>query len=536
MEKRPINYLYFGFFFSFLAFLASSSIFNKSDLSGSGFFFFLYALGQITLEIAVFAFLDNLVAKYLGKLCFSLFIGMTFTALSVHFFDFLMDRVLDLSVWNALRIFILDERLENFFYLLDASGISLSIWLLFFIFLGMLPFIGMILYRLSMKIVEKKPLYLESSQLLQAVLFIPLALFLWDFSTSKAIHPDAYTTFTTSLPWKTTFLKPQKAYFPLPGPLKEPLSEKTVIQMIQEDETEILERPNIYLFIVESLRADVINEQITPHLSKFKLESTSFEKGISGGNGTHLSWFTIFHPQFPFLWRTIQKKGWEMGSPAINLFKKWGYQVRLYTSAQLGYYGMNELLFGKEGHLIDVRSEFLHAPPLTAAESDREAVQTLMKNIQEKKELQKGQVFIIFLDCTHFDYNWPENWSPKFTPFAQEFAYFKAFQSTKTIRALKNRYQNAVNYMDSLFGAFYEFLPDKENAIIAFTGDHGEEFFEHGHLFHCSHLTHVQTNVPLYIKFGNQTPLTKPLGSQMDIFPLITVSYTHLTLPTNREV
>lgn len=86
---------------------------------------------------------------------------------------------------------------------------------------------------------------------------------------------------------------------------------------------------------------------------------------------------------------------------------------------------------------------------------------------------------------------------------------------------MKNRYHNAVNYMDSLFGDFYESLPDKENAIIAFTGDHGEEFFEYGHLFHNSHLTHVQTNVPLYIKFGNKAPVKNLIGSQMDIFPSI---------------
>lgn len=521
MQKQPINYLYFGFFFCLLTLLAASGIFNKSDLSGSGFFFFLYALGQITLEVVIFIFLGSLIAKYLGKFCFNMFIGATFVALFVHIFDFFMDRVLDLSVWAAIRIFVLDESLENFLYLLDASGISLWVWLGFFGFLVTLPFIGILLYHLSMKIVEKRPLHLWSGQFLQAVICMPLALFLWDFSASKVIHPDAYTAFTTSLPWKTTFLEPQKAHFNLSGSLNKPLHENQVAQFIASDDTVLEHRPNIYLFVVESLRADVINDKIAPHLNQFKNESTHFKRAISGGNGTHLSWFSIFHSQLPFLWKYLQKKDWQMGSPAINLLKKWGYQTQLYTSAQLGYYGMNDLLFGKNGHLIDQRNEFLHAPPLTAAESDREALQTLLKNVQENPELQQGQLFIIFLDCTHFEYNWPKNWQPKFTPFAQEFAYFRTFHSKKTIRAIKNRYNNAVNYMDSLFGSFYESLPDKENAIIAFTGDHGEEFFEHGHLFHNSHLTHVQTNVPLYIKFGNQPPLEKALGSQMDIFPTI---------------
>lgn len=521
MEKRPINYIYFGALFIFLALLAASSIFSKSDLSGSGFFFYMYALGQITLEVAILVFLGLIIFKYLGKFAYFFFIGMTFTLFFVHVFDFLMDRVLDLSAWSALRIFVLDESLENFFYLLDASGISLWAWGATFTLLALLPFLGILLYKLSLKVAQKKPLYLESEELLQAMICVPLALFFWDFSASKVIHPDAYTAFTTSLPWKTTFLEPQKVQLNLLNPLKAPLSEQEVLKMIHEDDTVLEKKPNIYLFVVESLREDVITEKITPHLHRLKQESTHFKDAISGGNGTHISWFSIFHSQYPFFWKITQEKGWQMGSPAIQLLKKWGYKVHLYTSSQLGYYGMNDLLFGKKGHLFDFKHEFLHSPPITAAETDKQAVLSLLKNVEAKKELQEGQLFIIFLDCTHFDYNWPKNWQPKFTPFAQEFAYFRAFHSKKTIRAIKNRYNNAVNYMDSLFGSFYESVPNKEEAIIAFMGDHGEEFFEHGHLFHNSHLTHVQTRVPLYLKFGNHPQAQKPIASQIDVFPSI---------------
>jgi ketol-acid reductoisomerase len=105
--------------------------------------------------------------------------------------------------------------------------------------------------------------------------------------------------------------------------------------------------------------------------------------------------------------------------------------------------------------------------------------------------------------------------------YAKEMAYFKTFQSQKSIDLIKNRYHNAVNYMDSLFGRFLTHLPRAEEAIVIFTGDHGEEFFEHGHLFHNSHLTREQTHIPLYFKWGLGKRAIAPRGvvSQMDVFP-----------------
>ena len=105
-----------------------------------------------------------------------------------------------------------------------------------------------------------------------------------------------------------------------------------------------------------------------------------------------------------------------MGSPPLKLLKKWGYQVRVYSSAQLNYYGMETLLFGKGAHLVDSYQTFPHVPPLEAADSDAQAIAKLQSDMEKNPSLQEGQVFIIFWDATHFNYSWPKNWSPKFEP------------------------------------------------------------------------------------------------------------------------
>ncbi|EKE07755.1 MAG: Sulfatase protein, partial [uncultured bacterium] len=477
-HKYSINYVYFGILFVLLSLFVASNMSQKNALAGSYFFFFLYALGQVTLEIILFIVVGELIRQFFTKALFFFFIGLTFLALVVHFFDFLIERILDLSVWRALQIFVLDENIENFFYLLDASGISLWIWLLFFVLLSSVPFIGIFFYKMTLLIVQKKPLQLESATLLQAAICLPFALFFWDFSASATIHPDTYTAFTTSLPWKTTFLEPEKRRIHLLNPLANPLDEKGVALAIQEDSTNLRYKPNIYLFIVESLRADAICDEVAPNVQQFKEHSAHFVHAISGANATHISWFSIFHSQFPYHWKHMQERKWSMGSPALNLLKHWGYQVRLYTSAQLGYYKMQDLLFGKDLHLLNAKQEFFHTSTRTAADTDALALAALKKDLLENPELQSGQVFIIFWDCTHFDYSWPKNWTPKFTPYTQKFVYSHALHSKKAIQSMKNKYHNSIHYMDSLFGSFLEFLPDKERAIVAFTGDHGEEFFE----------------------------------------------------------
>src|ERR1700722_11553084 len=62
-----------------------------------------------------------------------------------------------------------------------------------------------------------------------------------------------------------------------------------------------------------------------------------------------------------------------------------------------------------------------------------------------------------------------------------------------------------------------------DESVVIITGDHGEEFYEEGHLFHASSLSHHQMHVPLYYKFGSSNILQKhPLMTcHMDIFPTL---------------
>jgi glucan phosphoethanolaminetransferase (alkaline phosphatase superfamily) len=447
---------------------------------------------------------------------------LTFTIFIFHILDFLMDRILDLSIWETLA-FVADESAGNFIYLLEASGIPLWIWICAFIIIFCLPLIGIGVYRATELLVRKKPFLMGREWFLQIFFCVPAALFLWDYSASRVIHPDSYTAFIKSLPWKMTFLQPKNTLLSLPGPILEPMKETEAEALLAlEGQSILAHRPNIYIFVIESLREDMITQEIAPNMSRFKNENIHFETALSNANSSAISWFSIFHSQLSLFWNH-RRQGWNMGSPALKLLKQKGYQIRAYSSADLGYYGMEQLLFGANKQLLDSYQTFAHLPPTPTWQADKKALSSLMRDLKEDPSLQEGQLIIVFWDSTHFDYSWPRDRPAKFTPFSQEFDYFKIFPSKQNIQEIKNRYMNSVNYVDTLFGKFYEELPRRKEAIVILFGDHGEEFFEHGHLFHNSHLVHEQMSIPLYFKFGDNSrrPAETKLVSQIDIFPSI---------------
>lgn len=526
-----VNYVYFGVFFLSLLLFSGSTIFSRENQTGSYLFFTLYALGQSMLEVLILCITAFALEKYCGKRTLYGFIGMTFVLYSFHALDFMMNRVLDLSILETIKIFVLDESWGNFVYLLEASGIPNWAWLIFFIGMLLWPMIGIALYKLS-SLACQKPLFLKAKYAIQALVYIPCAIAVWDYSASKIIHPDGYTSLIKSIPWKVTFFHPENVYFSFNGQLKAPWSEEK-IQLALDETGPIADRPNIYMFVIESLRADFITQDVAPNLHGFKKEAVHFDTAISGGNGTHLSWHSIFHSQFPYFWSHIQKENRKMGSPALAHLKKLGYKIHVYSSAQLGYYGMEKQILGKDAHLADSYQKFHHIPPANSADSDAIATAQLQKDLRENPEMKEGNLFIVFWDGTHFDYSWPKNWAPKFTPFAPPLTYFKLFHSDHNIALMKNRYRNAVNHMDSLFGSFYEDLPNKADAIVMIMGDHGEEFFECGNLFHNSHLANEQITVPLYMKFGENHQrriYSRPVISQMDVMPSL-IDYLTDSIP-----
>ena len=104
---------------------------------------------------------------------------------------------------------------------------------------------------------------------------------------------------------------------------------------------------------------------------------------------------------------------------------------------------------------------------------------------------------------------------------------------------LKRLYAGEIAYLDQQLGELFDWLKKQgvyDNSMIVLTGDHGEEFHEHGGWWHGLTLYEEQIHVPLIIKLSNRSAGTVDTGlsQAIDIAPTILGSL-HLTRPAEMQ-
>lgn len=535
-ERLIINPYYFVLlFFGLCGLNCHHAVCAHKDAPFPPIYFLLYGVGQSLLEVLVLAFIANIIRKYLPKAFYLLFIVLSGLCLVMHYLDFLCMRVVDHSLFYVIDV-AFDETLDNLVELISLTEMSplfiIASFVTVFIFI---PVAVVIIYRVTARW-RKRPLQASHGHLLRGLLLVPLALFALDLTFSPLLNVEELRFYRRILPWKSTFLAPKSRFLTIPGTWKEFPPEREALRAVETLPLAPLEKkPNIYLFIAESLREDYLTDETAPHLTRFREDCMPAGKTLSNANCTHLSWYAIFHSEYP-MWWAKKKERWKSGSIPLRIFKKLGYNIRLYSAAQLKYYGLEELIFGKDRQLADSCKIHTHYVPVTAAVTDGRVTDHLIAD-HDQEWAKEGNLFLIFLDSTHFNYSWPEGEFSKFLPVATENVRLIGSLSPEEVEPVKNRYRNAIAYVDSLFGRFVRRLREKgvyDDACILFTGDHGEEFMEEGRLFHASHLSRMQTSPPIYYKPGSgmsgdrKSEVT--LSSHVDIFP------TLFDLLTGREL
>jgi glucan phosphoethanolaminetransferase (alkaline phosphatase superfamily) len=295
--------------------------------------------------------------------------------------------------------------------------------------------------------------------------------------------------------------------------------------------------PNIFLFVVESLRKDAVTTENAPNLSRMAASGLPIATAVSSGNCTHLSWYSIFNSTYPVLWHALSVRRTQPGSIPIRLMKAMGYRINVISAQSLGYYDADRAIFGENHALADEFSDLRtlggradsKAQPEDPALMD-EQVMRLLAQDATAAEQSSGQLFIVFLYSTHYNYAWGPDFTPRYAPYETSLSWLKTHipASPTELELVRNRYRNAVAFLDSLIGDFDAHLDargEKDRSIEIVTGDHGEEFLERGHFSHSSELNRFQTEVPLIFdipaSMAARPAAPVPIASHVDIFPTL---------------
>jgi hypothetical protein len=508
-KKFSFNYLYFGFLFLLLSLLHFLSL----PMTKAGLLFFGESLCQTLIGI----FILIAISYWIEKKCpflYKSWVTLLFFLPLIYLIDFCLLALMDVPLSYEVNIF-LDQGIGKFFVALRAANINTPILLLIAATLFALPFTALWLDRLTKTFLQQRPIYLSFSFLLKSSAFFGMLLLAFDFSIYHTLSLSCQDRYQRRLPWGTTLFSPH--------PLSSIAFSSQLKRLRQSENIPTLKPrenlPNIYLFVVESLRKDAITEETAARLFSFQKENISLPITFASANFSPISWFSIFHGLFPIYWReTMENKG----SVCLSLLKQLGYKIHLFSSAELEYFHMDESIFGPKHQLAD---EYCAMPQnMEVCERDAKVI-SLLQNALNQKENAQGNCFIVFLDSTHSEYSWPKNFPSHFAPITTTIPYLFLLQSHALLPHVKNRYFNAIRYVDSLFGSFLDTLKEKQlqdSSIVIFTADHGEEFFEEGALFHGTHLNNPQTRIPIFYQFPkSDCKVQTKMTSHIDIFPTL---------------
>lgn len=257
-------------------------------------------------------------------------------------------------------------------------------------------------------------------------------------------------------------------------------------------------RPNILILVIDSWRRDMLAPDVAPELSRFAERARRFDDHLSGGNGTRFGLFSLLYGLHGSYWWPVLEA--RRAPVLIETLADAGYDLRVFSSASMEFPELRSTAWS--GIASCVEDDF-HSP--RRCERDAELVERFVEWSREAGAGGEPWFSFVLLDSAHQTYDFPAEEAP-FQPCAPELDYLEMSGSDDPALALrvKNRYRNAVHYADRMAGRVLAELAAQgqlEHTLVIVTGDHGEEFAEHGHWGHTSNFTREQAAVP-FLLFG----------------------------------
>ena len=253
---------------------------------------------------------------------------------------------------------------------------------------------------------------------------------------------------------------------------------------------------NIVWLTVESLRWDMLDPKIMPNLWRFSQRALKFNRHYSGGNRTRMGMFTMFYGLYPNYWYSFEKQA--IGPVFMDALLSQKYQMTVNTSQSFSYPELYRTVFA------NVPGRFMHElkdqsiPPWKRDEMN---ITQILKFMDQRKKSRPFFVFMFF-ESTHAPYNFTDR-DIIYPNYLRDMNY--AHMNLLTgIDRIKGRYMNAAHCVDRQVGRVLEYLTAHgllKNTIFLITGDHGEEFMEHGHWGHGHNAAfpEQQVHVPLVL-------------------------------------
>jgi len=251
---------------------------------------------------------------------------------------------------------------------------------------------------------------------------------------------------------------------------------------------------NVVVIVVDTLRADHVpfhgyEKDTAPFLNSLAERGAVFDWAMSSSSTTAPATATLFTSLYPsehgILVGYVATQRDRRNNPDITLNRISGDITTLgevFYDAGFRTYAVNDNMNISREMGFDQGFERFETYRYRGAQAVNDKV------LEWKDDILSGGRYFMYLHYMdpHMPYNQQAPWyDPEGANTARE----------RTVRA----YDSEINYVDQKIKELSDIFGWEENAIILFTSDHGEEFWEHGRTGHGKTLFREVIHIPLFI-------------------------------------
>ncbi len=273
---------------------------------------------------------------------------------------------------------------------------------------------------------------------------------------------------------------------------------------------------NVIFLAIDSWRYDMLSQELTPTLEQFAGSSMRFVNHFAGGSATRSGVFSLFYAIPSRYWQPMLAE--RRGPVFIKELQKAGYQFGIFASAPLNSPEFDRTVFSDLSQLL---------PPTPGKEAWQRDVEITkrFKDFLLERDPAKPFFSFLFYDSPHA-FSLPPDFPRRFTPSDDE-PDWTALRPNFQPEKFYNLYRNTLVFVDGLIGEVINKLREQDlldSTIIVITGDHGQEFNEHGlnYWLHNGNYSRLQVGVPLLVSWPGRPPAQYThWSSHFDIVPTI---------------
>jgi len=265
-------------------------------------------------------------------------------------------------------------------------------------------------------------------------------------------------------------------------------------------------RPNVLLLVVDSLRPDALSSEIAPRIARWAEGARAFRDHASTGNATRFGLFGLFFGVHGVYWRPFYEE--KLSSVLIDVLIQRGYRFGLFSTAKLS--SPAELRSTAFVRIEERVEDELKRDGRGKAGGDVECARRLAAFLDAGAGDPRPWFAFLMLDSPHQPYDFPRA-DPPFQPYLDDIDYLSASgeMSARDRELAWNTYCNSVRHVDGVVGTVLDDLEARglaSSTLVILTGDHGEEFGEHGFFGHTSNFTATQVRVPFLMRGPSVAP------------------------------